>query len=100
MSKPSTTNCPKLHAAAQPGLSGTAPPARSAAWADLLEAVFAFEQKKDYKARERDRHVACSRDISGGYSTVVPPLPIPNREVKHSRADGTAHPRESRSPPF
>ena len=31
---------------------------------------------------------------------MVPPLPIPNREVKHSRADGTAHPRESRSPPF
>ena len=31
---------------------------------------------------------------------MVPPLPIPNREVKHSRADGTAHPRESRSSPF
>ena len=31
---------------------------------------------------------------------MVPPLPIPNREVKHSRADGTAHPWESRSPPF
>ena len=30
----------------------------------------------------------------------VPPLPIPNREVKPDRADGTAHPRESRSPPF
>ena len=24
-----------------------------------------------------------------GYSTVVPPLPIPNREVKHSCANGT-----------
>ena len=43
---------------------------------------------------------ACSRDISGGYSDGVPPLPIPNREVKPDRADGTAHPRESRSPPF
>ena len=43
---------------------------------------------------------ACSKDISGGYSDGVPPLPIPNREVKPDRADGTAHPRESRSPPF
>ena len=33
---------------------------------------------------------------SGGYSTGVPPLPIPNREVKPGNADGTAHPRESR----
>ena len=44
--------------------------------------------------------IACSNDISGGYSDGVPPLPIPNREVKPDRADGTAHPRESRSPPF
>ena len=34
--------------------------------------------------------------ISGGYSGEVPPLPIPNREVKLARADGTAHPWESR----
>ena len=27
---------------------------------------------------------------SGGYSVGVPPLPIPNREVKPNRADGTA----------
>ena len=33
---------------------------------------------------------------SGGYSVGVPPLPIPNREVKPVRADGTAHPWESR----
>ena len=26
----------------------------------------------------------------GGYSGGVPPLPIPNREVKPARADGTA----------
>ena len=25
----------------------------------------------------------------GGYSAVTPPLPIPNREVKHSCANGT-----------
>ena len=27
----------------------------------------------------------------GGYSAGVPPLPIPNREVKPDHADGTAH---------
>ena len=27
----------------------------------------------------------------GGYSVGVPPLPIPNREVKPVRADGTAY---------
>ena len=37
---------------------------------------------------------------SGGYSTGVPPLPIPNREVKPGHADGTAQQWESRSPPF
>ena len=31
---------------------------------------------------------------SGGYSSGVPPLPIPNREVKPVHADGTAHPWE------
>ena len=30
------------------------------------------------------------KDILGGYSDKVPPLPIPNREVKLVRADGTA----------
>ena len=32
-----------------------------------------------------------SKYISGGYSVGVPPLPIPNREVKPVRADGTAY---------
>ena len=36
------------------------------------------------------------QSYSGGYSGGVPPLPIPNREVKPARADGTAHPWESR----
>ena len=30
---------------------------------------------------------------SGGYGGGAPPLPIPNREVKPARADGTAHER-------
>ena len=32
------------------------------------------------------------RKLSGGYSGGVPPLPIPNREVKPAIADGTAPP--------
>ena len=28
--------------------------------------------------------------LLGGYSSEVPPLPIPNREVKLTHADGTA----------
>ncbi len=32
-----------------------------------------------------------SQRQSGGYSGGVPPLPIPNREVKPARANGTAH---------
>ena len=35
------------------------------------------------------------RDL-GGYSNGVPPLPIPNREVKPIHADGTAEMWESR----
>ncbi len=37
----------------------------------------------------------------GGYSNVDPPLPIPNREVKHISADGTGSSgRVSRRPFF
>ena len=32
----------------------------------------------------------CIRRYSGGYCGGVPPLPIPNREVKPACADGTA----------
>ena len=50
---------------------------------------------------QRVRRLKIKRSVhhvphSGGYSTGVPPLPIPNREVKPGNADGTAHPRESR----
>ena len=31
------------------------------------------------------------KEISGGYCGGVPPLPIPNREVKPAGADGTAY---------
>ena len=36
----------------------------------------------------------------GGYRTLDPPLPIPNREVKHSCANGTEKNRESRLLPY
>ena len=36
---------------------------------------------------------AAGRTESGGYGGGAPPLPIPNREVKPARADGTAHER-------
>ena len=32
----------------------------------------------------------CEKVLLGGYSSEVPPLPIPNREVKLTYADGTA----------
>ena len=59
-----------------------------------------YLERLSLKAESLFVKIACSTDISGGYSDGVPPLPIPNREVKPDRADGTAHPRESRSPPF
>ena len=59
-----------------------------------------YLERLSLKAESLLVKIACSNDISGGYSDGVPPLPIPNREVKPDRADGTAHSRESRSPPF
>jgi hypothetical protein len=38
------------------------------------------------KARYRD---LCFHRLPGGYSSVVPPDPIPNSEVKRARADGS-----------
>ena len=45
---------------------------------------------------ERLRYIEANV-LLGGYSSEVPPLPIPNREVKLTNADGTAvFPWESR----
>jgi len=41
-----------------------------------------------------------SKELDGGFSVGVPPLPIPNREVKPHSADGTGFRWESRSPPL
>ena len=40
------------------------------------------------KTKRHTTHVGS--ETSGGYGAGVPPLPIPNREVKPSGADGTA----------
>ena len=71
-SKPSLTNCPKL---------------------SLYVAILAVYFQRDALYLLLLDYVNL---ISGGYSGRVPPLPIPNREVKPARADGTAHPWESR----
>ena len=51
--------------------------------------------KKD-KISENTHTHRRSKRYSGGYSIGVPPLPIPNREVKPYNADGTAEMWESR----
>lgn len=38
-----------------------------------------------------DNSLSICQPYSGGYSVRVPPLPIPNREVKLTHADGTAY---------
>ena len=50
---------------------------------DILENLESLENL--VKRKKSDQ-----RDISGGYCGGVPPLPIPNREVKPACADGTA----------
>ena len=43
-----------------------------------------------YREANNSNASQAKRNKSGGYSRGVPPLPIPNREVKPTRADGTA----------
>ena len=43
--------------------------------------------KPDFKPRDLSQEIYC-----GGYISVDPPLPIPNREVKHTGDDGSAIP--------
>ena len=49
---------------------------------------------------QNDKSFGEHRRANGGYSVGEPPLPIPNREVKPYRADGTAVRWESRSLPI
>ena len=92
-SKPSSTNCP------------SALPCREAGtFCSLTCNVHVCAQSfPDHDVRfiqdsPADEHGSCvdssaailTERQSGGYSLGVPPLPIPNREVKPKRADGTA----------
>ena len=84
--KPSLTNCPNL----------------SAWWVGYFRCdVWPYGQRACMVAGSLGLFLSSGfcHPYSGGYSVGVPPLPIPNREVKPVRADGTAHPWESRSPP-
>ena len=91
-SKPSTTNCPNLSSGSEDGYTFSSD--------ERFLCIFAFASDMspytpffDVLPIQGERRGGLN---SGGYSGGVPPLPIPNREVKPARADGTAHPWESR----
>ena len=72
--QPSTTNCPSAFAG--PAVSEV----RSQGFVSVADVQIVRQQR-----------TGCpNKRISGGYCCGVPPLPIPNREVKPARADGTA----------
>ena len=80
MPKPSKTNHPRLSVRYDSGSAGYV-----VSFCRLLVFFFFFS----FFVWQKRRH-------SGGYSVRVPPLPIPNREVKPDHADGTASQWESR----
>ena len=86
MSKPSSTNYPNdFFAAILYLISRICQLLPSATDCDDLKASLARLRYTEAKV------------LLGGYSSEVPPLPIPNREVKLTYADGTAvFPWESR----
>ena len=60
----------------------------------VLNVVTIYRKRTGYQIRKVLKRP--KQDL-GGYSSEVPPLPIPNREVKLTNADGTAvFPWESR----
>ena len=84
MSQPSTTNCPKL-------CMLRAYSKKVIGW-KITETLKKVSKSLDYGSKG----VKYVNLIYGGYSAGVPPLPIPNREVKPVHADGTADRWESR----
>ena len=79
MAKPSTTNCPRLSFVSH----------------SFSCIVCCRAMKIDTLTKRYILFYSCfacedlSTPLSGGYSGRVPPLPIPNREVKPACADGT-----------
>ena len=51
--------------------------------------IVVYSSYSAYSAYSSYSHYT-EKDLSGGYCGGVPPLPIPNREVKPACADGTA----------
>ena len=97
MSQPSLTNCPKLSAAPDvlpvfrfPPLPLSRHRQALRPCAEKAEAENARNAEKAGQARNASETRAQSGTYQGGYGGGVPPLPIPNREVKPARADGTA----------
>ena len=85
MSKPSSTNYPNGFLTAILYLIS--------AICQLLPGATGYDTKVSFA---RLRYIE-AQVLLGGYSSEVPPLPIPNREVKLTNADGTAvFPWESR----
>ena len=53
--------------------------------------VIARAAHRERISRPHSSDIMEHRVLLGGYSSEVPPLPIPNREVKLTNADGTAY---------
>ena len=68
---------------------------------ELASELLDAEARWHNSQQELNLPFVCSDNFSGGYIGGVTPVPIPNTEVKPSRADGTPREtaRESRSPP-
>src|SRR5262249_14301876 len=74
---------------------------RSRSGARFLILLLDAETRDGTSQQNLNLPFVCSESFSGGYIGGVTPVPIPNTEVKPSRADGTPREtaRESRSPP-
>ena len=88
MSQPSTTNCPKLcmlraYSKKVIGWKLTEQDIKQTSYKLTSRQVVSFLDYEIYSVKYVNL-------IYGGYSAGVPPLPIPNREVKPVHADGTA----------
>ena len=108
MSKPSSTNYPKAflqdslsHLRSMSTYTGCDGLQRLKGCSHYFDSMEHVGLRPSFSPHDKTNRFALSRFIEnvllGGYSSEVPPLPIPNREVKLTNADGTAvFPWESR----